>query len=128
MTKALKTKNEELKELFKNEDKDAVVLKLAEQSLELEKANADLEASNKDVEELNAQLAEYESGKKKAPKHPSVTIDKKEYLVTQGIRIRGDKFTDREIAENTKVVDGKKIANWLLEKGSGVLQLKTPEA
>ena len=124
VNKALEERIKALKESHKDSDKDAVITVLAETELAKEKAEADLTSADEDIEALNAQLSEFESGKKKAPKHPTLKVKNVEYLVTRGIQIKDQKYTAQEVSDNTETIDGLKIGEWLIKKRSGILKPK----
>ncbi|MFT7239215.1 MAG: hypothetical protein ACI93L_003315 [Cyclobacteriaceae bacterium] len=113
-----------LKESHKDSNIDELLATLAGSELGCEKAEALTKLHEADIGELNAKLSEYESGKKRAPKFPTVKVGKLEYLVTRGVAIKDYTFTINEIAANELKVGEKKIADHLVSIKSGVLNPK----
>lgn len=94
------------------EQSDAAIKEITDKALEAQKK------ANNEINELNTALAEFESGKKKAPAHIEVTVNKKVYLVLRGIESKGVKYTMKELAENVELLKE------LIKKGSGVVKPK----
>lgn len=107
-----------------NAEKSTLESEKATLQSKLDSANEQIKEQAEDIESLNAQLSEFESGKKKARKHPSVKLGGKDYLVTRGIQIGDTIYSAQQVADNKEVISGVKIGDYLLKKGSGILKAK----